>query len=158
MIVSLAHLCGKQNDKKVIKRFQLAKNDLFHENMARNDHWIYESYDMSHRNSKKSDYQPRLLIIYSFFHRMQDNTVLHRWSYCKSTVFIQVGTCGGSTDLRSGSLRSPGYGKKYPTDIKCLWQVKPEVSDNDWIQIEFKKSDFGKCADKGFRYNAKPKR
>lgn len=69
----------------------------------------------------------------------------------------EVGTCGGSTDLRSGSLRSPGYGKKYPTDIKCLWQVKPEVSENEWIQIEFKKSDFGKCADKGFRYNAKPK-
>lgn len=69
----------------------------------------------------------------------------------------EVGSCGGSTDLKAGSLRSPGYGKKYPVGIKCLWQVKPDVSDDDWIEIEFKKNDFGKCSDKGFRYNAKPK-
>jgi len=69
----------------------------------------------------------------------------------------EVETCGGSTDLAAGSLRSPGYGKKYPNNLKCLWQIKPDINSNEYVEIEFKKNDVGKCADRGHKNNLEPK-
>ena len=60
--------------------------------------------------------------------------------------------------MEAGSLRSPGYGKKYPNNLNCLWQILPEGSDNDYIEIEFKKNDIGKCTDKGHKLKLEPKK
>ena len=72
--------------------------------------------------------------------------------------FLKVEACGGSTDLEAGSLRSPGYGKKYPNNLKCLWQIKPEINENEYVEIEFKKNDVGKCSDRGHKYKMEPKK
>jgi len=63
-----------------------------------------------------------------------------------------VESCGGRTNDRTGNLRTPGYGKKYPTGVTCLWQIEPEKANNNktYIEVEFKRNDVGDCKSKGF--------
>ena len=52
--------------------------------------------------------------------------------------------------MKSGSLKTPGYGDKYPTGVTCLWRINPEVEQSSYIEIIFKRNDIGNCRNKGF--------
>merc|ERR1712147_265795 len=37
------------------------------------------------------------------------------------------------------------------------WQIKPDINPNEYVEIEFKKNDVGKCADRGHKNSLEPK-
>lgn len=62
----------------------------------------------------------------------------------------------GEQTKKTGNLRTPGYGKKYPSGVTCLWQIDPELGNSSFVEIEFKRNDVGQCNTKGIQSGPLP--
>jgi len=57
--------------------------------------------------------------------------------------------CGGKSDKLSGQLSIAKIGAEHPNGVTCRWKIEPET-ENNWVEITFKRANIGNCKDKGF--------